>query len=126
MFKNKSSKGTNNICGRKIKLLREQIVPKVSQREFADMVQLEGLDLDKNAIQRIECGKRFVTDIELKIFARVLKTTTDNLLSAVPEESEPQSPEVPSGTFRDCKQSPRSRTSPDFGSLPEQKTDQES
>ena len=27
--------------------------------------QIAGLDIDKNAIQRIECGKRFVTDIEL-------------------------------------------------------------
>ena len=34
-----------------------------------------------------------------------------------------QSPEVPKGTFRDCKQSPRSRASPDFGSLPIQKKD---
>ena len=32
-----------------------------------------------------------------------------------------QSPEVPKGTFRDCKQSPRSRASPDFGSSPIQK-----
>ena len=32
-----------------------------------------------------------------------------------------QSPEVPTGTFRDCKRSPRSRTSPDFGSSPLQK-----
>ena len=32
-----------------------------------------------------------------------------------------ESPEVPKGTFRDCKQSPRSRASPDFGSLPIQK-----
>ena len=32
-----------------------------------------------------------------------------------------QSPEVPKGTFRDCKRSPRSRASPDFGSSPEQK-----
>ena len=32
-----------------------------------------------------------------------------------------QSPEVPNGTFRDCKRSPRSRASPDFGSLPIQK-----
>ena len=28
---------------------------------------------------------------------------------------------MPKGTFRDCKQSPRSRASPDFGSLPIQK-----
>ena len=32
-----------------------------------------------------------------------------------------ESPEVPKGTFRDCKQSPRSRASPDFGSSPIQK-----
>ena len=32
-----------------------------------------------------------------------------------------ESPEVPKGTFRDYKQSPRSRASPDFGSSPIQK-----
>ena len=41
---------------------------------------LAGIDVDKNAIQRIECGKRFVTDIELKVLARVLGVTTDELL----------------------------------------------
>ena len=44
------------------------------------MLQLQGLDVDKNAIQRIESGQRFVTDIELKVLAQVLKTTTDELL----------------------------------------------
>lgn len=81
MYKNKSGNGSNNICGPKICYLRKQMYPKVSQRAFADQLQLRGLDLDKNAIQRIECGKRFVTDIELKIFAEVLNTTTDNLLN---------------------------------------------
>lgn len=57
MYKNKSSFGTNNICGPTIKKLRMNLSPKVSQRKFADMLQLKGLDLDKNAIQRIECGK---------------------------------------------------------------------
>ncbi|MEE0884965.1 MAG: helix-turn-helix transcriptional regulator [Faecalimonas sp.] len=80
MYKNKCENGSNNICGPKICYLRKQMYPKVSQRAFADQLQLRGLDLDKNAIQRIECGKRFVTDIELKIFAQVLNTTTDNLL----------------------------------------------
>ena len=45
------------------------MVPAISQNKFAKLVQLEGLDVDKNAIQRIESGKRFVTDIELKVFA---------------------------------------------------------
>ncbi len=80
MYKNKTSTGKNNICGAKISLLRKQLNPKVSQRAFAEKLQLEGIDLDKNAIQRIECGKRFVTDIELKAFAKVLNTTTDELL----------------------------------------------
>lgn len=80
MYKNKTSNGKNNICGKKISYLRKQMVPKVSQRAFADKLQLEGIDLDKNAIQRIECGKRFVTDIELKAFAQILNTTADELL----------------------------------------------
>ena len=53
---------------------------KVSQRALADMLQLAGVDVDKNAIQRIECGKRFVTDVELKILAQVLGVTADELL----------------------------------------------
>ena len=37
------------------------------------------------------------------------------------ETNSEKSPEVPKGTFRDCKQSPRSQASPDFGSSPIQK-----
>ena len=80
MYKNKSSKGNNNLCGAKLHYLRTQLTPKVSQRAFADQLQLKGLDLDKNAIQRIECGQRFVTDIELKAIAQLLNTSTDDLL----------------------------------------------
>lgn len=78
MFINKSKDGLNNICGKKITKLRKNM--KISQRILADKLQLSGLDVDKNAIQRIECGKRFVTDIELKIIAKVFNTTCDDLL----------------------------------------------
>ena len=44
------------------------------------MLQLAGLNIDKNAVQRIENGKRFVTDIELKVIAKVLKVSCDFLL----------------------------------------------
>lgn len=81
MYKNRSPQGTNNICGYKLRKIRKQMVPKVSQREFADKLQLEGIDIDKNAVQRIECGKRFVTDIELKVIAKILGTTADELLT---------------------------------------------
>lgn len=53
---------------------------KTSQRLLAYWVQLKGLDLDKNAIQRIESGDRFVTDIELKVFANFIGVSTDELL----------------------------------------------
>lgn len=37
--------------------------------------------MDKNAIQRIECGKRFVTDIEVLAFAKVFDVTFEELLT---------------------------------------------
>lgn len=80
MFKNKSAQGQNNICGQIIKNLRQNQVPKMSQRILAEKLQLKGIDLDKNAIQRIECGKRFVTDIELKAFSQIFDITYSKLL----------------------------------------------
>ena len=77
MYKNKSSNGSNNICGGKIKELRLQLPKKTSQRKFADMLQIQGLDVDKNAI---ESGARFVTDIELKAIAQILNVSCDTLL----------------------------------------------
>jgi transcriptional regulator with XRE-family HTH domain len=68
----------NNICGKNISTFRTSL--KISQRELADKMQLVGIDLDKNAIQRIECGKRFVTDIEIIAFTKIFNTTYDELL----------------------------------------------
>ena len=78
MFINKSTTGENNICGKNIAILRKEL--KISQRVLADKLQLIGLDVDKNAIQRIEAGKRFVTDIELLAIAKVFDTTLDELV----------------------------------------------
>ena len=79
MFKNKVENGKNNICGEKIYELRTSI-PKMSQRVLAEKLQLEGIDVDKNAIQRIESGQRFVTDIELTYLSKVLNLTYQVLL----------------------------------------------
>ena len=80
MYKNKNIDGSLNISGRKIAMLRKKMVPKTSQRQFAETLQLNGLDIDKNAIQKIEKGKRFVTDIELRILAKVLEVSYEELL----------------------------------------------
>ena len=78
MFINKSDDGLNNISGKNIAGFRTQL--KISQRELADRMQLVGIDIDKNAIQRIECGKRFVTDIEIMAFSKVFNKTFEELL----------------------------------------------
>lgn len=80
MFKNKSTAGKNNICGEQIANLRRQSVGKMSQRVLAEKMQILGVDIDKNAIQRIECGKRFVTDIEIVAFSKVFGVSLDEIL----------------------------------------------
>lgn len=84
MFKNKNG-DSNNISGANIARIRKGMSPTVSQRALADSLQLHGIDVDKNAVQRIECGKRFVTDIELVAIASVLKVSVLDLLA---EENE--------------------------------------
>ena len=81
MYKNRASSGRNNISGINIARIRKEMHPKVSQRFLADKMQLEGIELDKNAIQRIESGARFITDIELKTFAKVLDVSYEELLA---------------------------------------------
>ena len=80
MFTNKTPDGRNNICGIKICTLRKSL--KLSQRALADKLQLMGLDVDKNAIQRIESGQRFITDIELSYIAPALNTTIADLYAS--------------------------------------------
>jgi transcriptional regulator with XRE-family HTH domain len=79
MFINRATDGRNNICGIRVASLRKMMG--MSQRELAETLQLAGLDLDKNAIQRIEAGKRFVTDIELVHIAKTFKISLEELLS---------------------------------------------
>ena len=78
MFINKTDEGLNNISGKVIAAKRKEM--NISQRQLADKLQLLGMDVDKNAIQRIEAGKRFVTDIELVFFSRVLSLSYNELL----------------------------------------------
>ena len=80
MFKNKATDGKNNICGATLYALRKNASPKMSQRIFAEKCQLLGLDIDKNAVQRIESGQRFVTDIELVCFCKILNVSLEELL----------------------------------------------
>jgi len=81
MFKNKAENGKNNICGLAVYQLRKEYKPKMSQRILADKLQLLGIDVDKNAVQRIESGQRFVTDIELLALSKIFNVTIEKLLN---------------------------------------------
>ena len=78
MFSNRTPDGKNNTCGVKIAELRKNL--KISQRELADRLQINGLDIDTNAVQRIESGQRFVTDIELVYLSTTLSVSIEELL----------------------------------------------
>ena len=67
-------------------LIRKQLIALrkaqgLSQRDLAYKLQLAGYDVDKNLITRIETGKRYVTDIELKCLSKALCISLNELLS---------------------------------------------
>ena len=67
-----------NICGQRIKELREQA--KMSQDQLAAKLQTEGLGVNQNSVSRIETGKRIVADFELRAIAKVFHTDANSLL----------------------------------------------
>lgn len=77
MFINKTESGRNNFCGERIAKFRKEI--KISQRVLAERLQLLGLDIDKNAVQRMESGQRFITDIEIVFLAKALEKSLAEL-----------------------------------------------
>jgi len=52
----------------------DEIIEKVSR------LNVIGLDIDKNTVQRMESGERFITDIELGYLAKVFDVTIEELL----------------------------------------------
>ncbi len=67
----------NLISARLVELRKEH---NLSQRELANCLQLYGIDMDKNAITRIETNKRYVTDIELRAIAHVFNVSYASLI----------------------------------------------
>ncbi len=81
MYLNRAPDGTNNLSGQKIAQLRKQMYPKTSQRMLAEQLENVGIQMDKRAIQRIESGQRFITDIELAALAKFFQIPSQELLA---------------------------------------------
>jgi transcriptional regulator with XRE-family HTH domain len=64
-----------NISGIKLKELRTNL--KMSQKQVAEKLQLEGIDLTEKEISKIENNNRLVHDFELFAFAKIFKVSTD-------------------------------------------------
>lgn len=71
--------GRKNISGEKIRQAR--LKKRLSQSELAVKMQVKGIVIERDSISRIEKGTRFIPDYELPIFAKVLDTTVEWLLS---------------------------------------------
>ena len=54
MFKIKATDGTNNLCGRRVALIRKE--KKLSQRKLAAKMQILGFDVDHYFIRRVAYG----------------------------------------------------------------------
>jgi len=64
-----------NIIGERVKLARKQAVPKITQRHLAEQLQLQGLQIERATISKIETGYRDVTDVEVAAIAKALHAT---------------------------------------------------
>ncbi len=70
--------GSKNICGKRIKEARQRL--KLTQEALAARLQVEGINIERDSISRIEIGTRFVADFELLVLCKVLGTTPAHLL----------------------------------------------
>lgn len=64
-----------NISGMTLKELRKS--NKMSQRQVAEKLQLEGIDLTEKEISKIEHNNRLVHDFELFAFAKIFNISAD-------------------------------------------------
>lgn len=87
MFLCQTKTGRKNIAGYKLRALRK--AKGWSQNDVAFKLCDLGLQIDKNAIQRVESGQRFIADIELFYLSRLFGITIDDFFAfqgTVPDE----------------------------------------
>lgn len=76
MFLCQTQTGRKNIAGYKLRVLRQS--KHWSQNDLAVELNNMGLQIDKNAVQRMESGQRFIADIELFYLARLFGLKMDD------------------------------------------------
>ncbi|MBR5272223.1 MAG: helix-turn-helix transcriptional regulator [Clostridia bacterium] len=70
--------GRKNICGDRVHEARCKL--RLTQNDLAAKLQVDGINIERDSISRIEIGTRFVADYELRELAKALKVSIDWLL----------------------------------------------
>ena len=71
--------GNKNWVGKRIAELRKD--RGMSQTDLAIKLQNYGVDIDKNAVQLLEHGHRYVRDMELYVIAKVFGVSMEDLFA---------------------------------------------
>ena len=71
--------GKKNISGKRIRECRRKAG--MTQAELAAQLQLSGITLENNCVNRIESGARFVADYELLVLSEIFGVTMEDLVS---------------------------------------------
>ena len=64
-----------NVIGERVRLARERAKPRITQADLAARLQIEGLQLERVTVSKIETGYREVTDVEAIAIAKALGVT---------------------------------------------------
>ena len=70
--------GKKNICGDRVHEARCRL--RLTQNDLAAQLQVNGINIERDSISRIEIGTRFVADYELRELATLLKVSVAWLL----------------------------------------------
>jgi len=64
-----------NIVGDRIRQARRAAKPVITQADLVARLQIQGIQIDRSGLSKIETGHRPVTDIEAASFAKALKVS---------------------------------------------------
>ena len=70
--------GRKNICGERVRSARKNLG--ISQEELAARLQVNGVNIERDSVSRIEIGTRFVADFELKVLSEILGVCVNYLI----------------------------------------------
>ena len=70
--------GSKNICGARVKEARKK--KGLTQDNLAAKLQVEGVNIERNSVCRIEIGTRFVADYELMALCKILNVSPEYIL----------------------------------------------